>query len=333
LRDRIGSHDKNKIQQLFEKKNHNIILLDENDDIEEDKTDDRHVYYSNTSTNKKSTKQILNLMSVENIFDKNDIIDPTFREELYEIKSKNKKPSNKIIKFNNSPLLNSNVKEIMLGTCSENILLNSIPVDEDIKNKKNKNKMENINNNIILLKDSIRNNNIDKNENNDKNEKKEKKEKRYSKNIEIELKEEKKIEEMSLDKQLNENWKYLSSIIPKKISIEDMEIMLYSPLPKNKTMFCKIVVKYNNKFEKLYPRYYLYINSNDKFIMCAKKFFVLSGTNYLISSIEEEFKNKSSSYLGNVNSNFFGTEFNIYDKGEKETRAQYGCIKYVTFNF
>ncbi len=100
-------------------------------------------------------------------------------------------------------------------------------------------------------------------------------------------------------------------------------------------------MKFENKMEKYFPRYYLYINSNEKFLMGAKKIFAGTSTVYYISREIDDFNIDSKAYLGKISSNFVGNEFNIYDRGksgkeaklEGDLRAQLGFVSYVKINF
>jgi hypothetical protein len=110
-----------------------------------------------------------------------------------------------------------------------------------------------------------------------------------------------------------------------------------NPIPKNFTLICNIKKENFKLKEKIYPRYILYINSNDKFLLAAKKIFKPMSSTYLISKNKEIINQKSSDYIGKVSSNFIGNEFNIFGRGKKanklnknftELRPQYGAVKY-----
>ena len=132
-------------------------------------------------------------------------------------------------------------------------------------------------------------------------------------------------------------WERLNSYMSKRIDYSEMNEFLFSPLPKDKILNCKIVMRCDNNFEKIYPRYFLYIYNNDKFLLSAKKIFKATSTNYFIYNSEGEMSENSDSYVGKISSNFLSTEFNIYDKGKKpskskiknDIRVNYGMIVYV----
>ena len=131
-------------------------------------------------------------------------------------------------------------------------------------------------------------------------------------------------------------WERLNSYIPKPITIDEMNDFIFKPLPNNKILNCKIVITSQNTYEKLYPKYFLYVYNNDKFLLSAKKIFKTTSTNYYIFNKEDMSDN---SYIGKISSNFLSTEFNIYDNGKKpgkakesEIRISFGTIVYVILN-
>jgi tubby-related protein 1 len=109
-----------------------------------------------------------------------------------------------------------------------------------------------------------------------------------------------------------------------------------TPLEKGKAFVCNIKKVYSGKLEKLFPKYYVYINNNDKLLMVAKKIFQATSSVYHICISDSNFANDSDAYLGKVSSNLIGNEFSIFDKGKKyseaktenELRIQFGCVNY-----
>jgi len=90
--------------------------------------------------------------------------------------------------------------------------------------------------------------------------------------------------------------------------------------------------------ERLYPKYYVSINNNEKFLMAGRKRPNNTTPNYIITMDNEVFDKNSNLYLGKLRSNFLGTEFQIYNTGKNpddtknfdDVRAHLGCIKYVS---
>jgi hypothetical protein len=133
-------------------------------------------------------------------------------------------------------------------------------------------------------------------------------------------------------------WESLHSYTPKELEHVDFTNFIFSPLQKDKTLFCKIVMKYDNSMERLYPRYYLYLNQNERILLSAKKVFSSTSICYMITYDDQSLNLKDrNSYVGKISSNFLGTEFNIFDNGKKynetkivsEMRMQYGAVNYV----
>lgn len=137
-------------------------------------------------------------------------------------------------------------------------------------------------------------------------------------------------------------YKNITSIAPKEIANRDMYNFLMKPLPKEKTLICKIVKISETPLERLYPRYFLYINSNSQFLLAAQKVYKTTSICYLISMNPDNFDTHSEYYIGKISSNFLGNEFNIFDCGKKpsnkitneaEYRRQLGSIKYVKLKY
>jgi hypothetical protein len=143
----------------------------------------------------------------------------------------------------------------------------------------------------------------------------------------------------TVDENNNNLWESLNSFITKNINLVDLTTFIMNPLPRNKTLNCKIVMKYDNSVDKMFPKYLLYIYNNDKFLLSAKKVFKSTSSTYKIYNDEYNMNNKSTAYLGKVSSNFINTQFNIYDNGkkpgnnnsDKDLRLNYGTIIYVRY--
>lgn len=123
-------------------------------------------------------------------------------------------------------------------------------------------------------------------------------------------------------------------------SQEDLHQFLTTPVPIGKNLLCNIVRKIkpkeaeNNLKDKSYPKYYVFLADNNRLIMAACN---ESGHNaILMSSNYEVFDKESKFYLGRIKSNFFGTEFNIFNPGKKpeevkkndEVRINLGSINF-----
>jgi hypothetical protein len=143
-------------------------------------------------------------------------------------------------------------------------------------------------------------------------------------------------------------YKKITSYLHKDITDKELSYFLLSPLPQDKTLICKIIKKSENILGKIYPTYELYLNSNDKLLLTAKKIYKTTATTYLIFKggderdivVDVDFSNSDSDYIGKISSNFLVNEFNIFDHGLKpedkkknklngDVRVQYGSIRYV----
>ena len=81
---------------------------------------------------------------------------------------------------------------------------------------------------------------------------------------------------------------------------------------------CRIL---RDKSSKLYPKYQLLLESGTSFLMSARKRKKSKSSNYILSFDEEDTARFSANFAGKVRANFLGTEFTVYDKGQKPQRA------------
>ena len=87
-------------------------------------------------------------------------------------------------------------------------------------------------------------------------------------------------------------------------------------------MVCCHIVRDRSGMKKLHPEYSLYLESggDPKFLLAARKRKKNKTSNYLISMDPEDLHRNSGNFYGKVRSNFLGTEFTIYDRGEKPSK-------------
>jgi len=94
--------------------------------------------------------------------------------------------------------------------------------------------------------------------------------------------------------------------------------------------------------KKLYPLYSLFLlinNTEQHFILASQKMQILRSSYYAISTKLADFSSKSDNFIGKVRSNFIGSKFSIFGKGENPNsstninnyRKQYCSIKFVFF--
>ena len=88
---------------------------------------------------------------------------------------------------------------------------------------------------------------------------------------------------------------------------------------------CRIL---RDKSSKLYPKYQLVLESDTCFLMSARKRKKSKSSNYILSFDEEDTARFSANFAGKVRANFLGTEFTVYDKGQKPQKAGH----YPTFS-
>ena len=80
-----------------------------------------------------------------------------------------------------------------------------------------------------------------------------------------------------------------------------------------------------NGLARLFPTYEIYLKDGDQFLLAARKRKKNKSSNYLISLDKEDLARQSGNFFGKLRSNFIGTEFVLYDKGnnpEKLDQAQ-----------
>jgi tubby-related protein 1 len=105
--------------------------------------------------------------------------------------------------------------------------------------------------------------------------------------------------------------------VPKSIqmsSIQNRRLFLVSPVPKGMVAQC-IIKRDKSWFSRFFPHYDLYLSDGNKYLMSAKRRTANTTSNYLISADKNDMEVKSQNYLGKVRSNFYGTQFNVYDDG------------------
>lgn len=83
-----------------------------------------------------------------------------------------------------------------------------------------------------------------------------------------------------------------------------------------------------DKSSKLYPKYQMLLESGASFLMSARKRKKSKSSNYILSFDEEDTARFSANFAGKVRANFLGTEFIVYDRGQKPQKAgqHSGCL-------
>lgn len=113
---------------------------------------------------------------------------------------------------------------------------------------------------------------------------------------------------------------------PARLDARDKRSFLGRAPPQVGMIQC-YVERDKSGFKKLHPEYYLYLDrpkeQKDKeqhFLLAGRKRKKNKTSNYLISMDKEDLHRNSGNFYGKVRSNFVGTEFTVYDKGEKPTK-------------
>mmetsp|Transcript_22864 Transcript_22864/g.74011 ORF Transcript_22864/g.74011 Transcript_22864/m.74011 type:complete len:496 (-) Transcript_22864:680-2167(-) len=125
--------------------------------------------------------------------------------------------------------------------------------------------------------------------------------------------------------------------IPATIDTSDLRRFLMTPGPQGAMVQCYIQRR-KSGLARLFPTYEIYLKEGDKFLMAARKRKKNKSSNYLISLDKDDLSRNSGNFYGKLRSNFIGTEFTLYDKGNNpdkkddidlvQTRAELGCILY-----
>ena len=87
------------------------------------------------------------------------------------------------------------------------------------------------------------------------------------------------------------------------------------PLMQGTSLTCW-VVKQKTGVLKTGSTYIVYTKNEKKLVMAAKKLSAKTTSQYLISLSADNITTRDANYFACCRSNFFGTEWNIYDSGE-----------------
>ena len=103
--------------------------------------------------------------------------------------------------------------------------------------------------------------------------------------------------------------------INNKIDFQTMRLFLTSPLPPGILFQCKMIRNRSGIKNRIYPRYELYFESTNTFLLSSKKKTSNKTSNYVMSMSKKHVNNYSVEYLGKVRGNFSGSEYIMYDDG------------------
>jgi hypothetical protein len=113
-------------------------------------------------------------------------------------------------------------------------------------------------------------------------------------------------------------------LAPAVIDTTDLRAFLMRPGIPGAMVQCYIQRR-KTGLGRLFPTYEIYLKDGDQFLLAARKRKKNKSSNYLISLDKEDLARQSGNFFGKLRSNFIGTEFVLYDKGnnpEKLDQAQ-----------
>jgi tubby-related protein 1 len=125
---------------------------------------------------------------------------------------------------------------------------------------------------------------------------------------------------------------------PIRLDLTDLNTFLKQPGPKAGPVQCYIVRDKGSA--KMYPKYNLFLEDGKKFLLAARKRKKQTTSNYLISLDYEDLGRDSDKFFGKLRSNFVGTDFTVFDNGDKtggkrvsadgagHPRQELGCVTY-----
>lgn len=121
------------------------------------------------------------------------------------------------------------------------------------------------------------------------------------------------------------------------IDFSDVRSFLLRPQPKGGMVQCK-VYREKSGLDRIYPHYTLVLEDSNAFLLAARKRKKSKSSNYLVSLDKNDLSRDSPNFMGKLRSNFVGTEFVMYDKGnapnpdgssvEGDVRQELGVILY-----
>jgi tubby and related proteins len=113
-----------------------------------------------------------------------------------------------------------------------------------------------------------------------------------------------------------------------RIEITDVRSFLMTPGPSSRPILCYIVRDKGSA--KMYPKYSLFLEDGNRFLLSARKRKKSRSSNYLLSLNNDDLARDAPGFFGKVRSNFVGTDFTIFDKGDKQdsSRQEFGVVTY-----
>mmetsp|Transcript_4769 Transcript_4769/g.10269 ORF Transcript_4769/g.10269 Transcript_4769/m.10269 type:complete len:445 (-) Transcript_4769:855-2189(-) len=119
-----------------------------------------------------------------------------------------------------------------------------------------------------------------------------------------------------------------------RLDLSDLRAFLGQAGPKTGPVLCYIVRDKGSA--KMYPKYNLFLEQGKQFLLAARKRKKQTTSNYIISLDYDDLGRDSEKFFGKLRANFVGTEFTVYDQGDKpgkksgsgQARQELGCVTY-----
>ncbi|EFC46405.1 tubby protein [Naegleria gruberi] len=109
------------------------------------------------------------------------------------------------------------------------------------------------------------------------------------------------------------------------LNIKDIKSFVSKPPPNRNEWVRCYILRDTSKMNKVFPRYYLYAERGSTFLLSGKKRKANKSSNYCLSLSKEDISRSSDSFIGKLRSNFLGTEFQLFDNGEKASKLKPGA--------
>jgi len=108
------------------------------------------------------------------------------------------------------------------------------------------------------------------------------------------------------------------------LNIRDLKAFVSKPPPNHDQWVRCYILRDTSKMNKVFPKYYMYAERGSTFLLSGKKRKGNKSSNYCVSLSKEDISRNSDSFIGKLRSNFIGTEFQLYDNGEKSSKMKSG---------
>lgn len=108
----------------------------------------------------------------------------------------------------------------------------------------------------------------------------------------------------------------VSKTIPEGLDLSDMKAFLTRPIPQGRTLQCFVLVKRKGLSGQIHPTYEMYLEGPDIYLLSGRMGW--GRTSYYTIGMDKTNFDKGDNVLANLRSNFWGTEFVLYENGTKD---------------